>query len=167
MKILLTVLFSVFLSQSMLAADYSITATTNARPAVAPTTLRGSPAWVTNTAYAVGQQVTANGSVYVCTTAGTSHTSGTGPSGLGTATDGTVTWLRSMERPRRGLILVNDGSDVVYVRIGSAATAGVGARLNPNGGSIAYPVGGEACHQDSVWVITTTSASNNICVSEW
>jgi hypothetical protein len=50
-------------------------------------------AWAQSTAYTVGTQVTANGNVYVCTTAGTSAASGTGPatttSGI---TDGTVVW---------------------------------------------------------------------------
>lgn len=50
-------------------------------------------AWAQSTAYAVNAQVTANGNVYVCTTAGTSAAAGTGPatttSGI---TDGTAVW---------------------------------------------------------------------------
>lgn len=37
------------------------------------------PAWADTTAYVVGDRVTANGSVYLCTTAGTSETVGPGP----------------------------------------------------------------------------------------
>lgn len=51
------------------------------------------PAWAVSTVYALGAQVTANGNVYVCTTAGTSAGTGTGPNGTGTGiVDGTVNW---------------------------------------------------------------------------
>jgi hypothetical protein len=51
------------------------------------------PAWATSTAYAVGALVSANGNLYLCTTAGTSASTGSGPTGTGSAiTDGTVTW---------------------------------------------------------------------------
>jgi hypothetical protein len=51
------------------------------------------PNWAASTAYSVGNQVNANGNVYRCTTAGTSASSGSGPSGVGTSiSDGTVTW---------------------------------------------------------------------------
>tara|TARA_B100000287_G_scaffold136691_1_gene128638 strand:+ start:2476 stop:6567 length:4092 start_codon:yes stop_codon:yes gene_type:complete len=49
--------------------------------------------WAVNTAYAVGDIRKANSKVYKCTTAGTSDTSGTGPStATQTITDGTVIW---------------------------------------------------------------------------
>lgn len=52
------------------------------------------PAWATSTAYStLGQAVLANGNRYVLTGAGTSASSGTGPSGTGSGiTDGTATW---------------------------------------------------------------------------
>jgi hypothetical protein len=51
-------------------------------------------AWAAQTAYAVGNQVVLGGNTYVCTTAGTSGT--TGPTGTGTGkTDGTVVWTGS------------------------------------------------------------------------
>jgi hypothetical protein len=51
------------------------------------------PAWAVSTAYTVGSLVSANGNLYLCTTAGTSASTGSGPSGTGNAiTDGTVTW---------------------------------------------------------------------------
>lgn len=50
------------------------------------------PAWVASTAYAVGALVSNGGNLYLCTTAGTSASSG-GPSGTGGAiTDGTAVW---------------------------------------------------------------------------
>jgi hypothetical protein len=63
----------------------------------------GTP-WATSTAYSLGQFKEANGNLYQCTTAGTSASVGTGPSGFGTGatdpgtafslgiTDGSVTW---------------------------------------------------------------------------
>lgn len=49
--------------------------------------------WAVSTAYAVDDQVSANGNLYVCTTAGTSSGAGSGPSGTGTGiTDGSVVW---------------------------------------------------------------------------
>lgn len=51
-----------------------------------------SEAWAASKAYVVGQQVSLNGNVYRCTTAGTSASSG-GPSGTGTGiTDGSAVW---------------------------------------------------------------------------
>lgn len=53
----------------------------------------GKPAWATSTVYAQGAYVTANGNVYVCRTAGTSASSGGGPSGTGTnIADNTAAW---------------------------------------------------------------------------
>lgn len=51
------------------------------------------PAWVLSTLYAPGDYVTNGGNLYVCTTGGTSASSG-GPSGTGSSsiTDGTVSW---------------------------------------------------------------------------
>jgi hypothetical protein len=49
--------------------------------------------WAASTAYAVGAYVQANGNVYRATVAGSSATTGSGPSGTGASiTDGTVTW---------------------------------------------------------------------------
>lgn len=49
--------------------------------------------WATSTAYALNAQVVANGNLYKATAAGTSASTGAGPSGTGGAiTDGTVTW---------------------------------------------------------------------------
>jgi hypothetical protein len=49
--------------------------------------------WTVNIGYAIGQVCANGGSEYICTTAGTSSSSGTGPSGTGTGmVDGTVVW---------------------------------------------------------------------------
>ena len=51
------------------------------------------PAWAVSTTYDVGVHVINGGNIYTVTTAGTSASSGTGPSGTGTSiTDGTVVW---------------------------------------------------------------------------
>ena len=53
----------------------------------------GYSAWAQNTAYSTGNFVTANSNTYICTTAGTSGTTGTGPAAASNAVkDGTVTW---------------------------------------------------------------------------
>ena len=52
-----------------------------------------SEAWAQSHAYAVGQQASNANGVYVCTTGGTSSSSGIGPSGTGTGiSDGSVVW---------------------------------------------------------------------------
>jgi len=59
---------------------------------VADATIAALTAWVTSTAYAIGDRVTRVGEAYVCTVAGTS---GSGPSGTtqgATEADGSVTW---------------------------------------------------------------------------
>ncbi|MRT01136.1 hypothetical protein GJQ57_21035 [Ralstonia pickettii] len=59
--------------------------------------------WATSTAYAVGALVNANGNLYKATVAGTSASTGTGPTGTGGAiTDGTVTW--AYQSPASGAI---------------------------------------------------------------
>ncbi|CAE6746611.1 hypothetical protein R69619_02727 [Paraburkholderia nemoris] len=51
------------------------------------------PAWVKSTAYAVGALVSAGGNTYQCATAGTSASSGSGPTGTGSGiADGTAVW---------------------------------------------------------------------------
>lgn len=51
------------------------------------------PAWTVSTAYLVGALVTAGGNLYQCTTAGTSASSGAGPTGTGSGiVDGTAQW---------------------------------------------------------------------------
>jgi hypothetical protein len=55
--------------------------------------INNSIAWATSHAYVVGNLKSANGNIYKCTTAGTSASSGTGPSGTGAAiSDGTCVW---------------------------------------------------------------------------
>jgi len=52
-----------------------------------------SQAWEQSTPYVLNQQVSNDNGVYICTTAGTSSGSGTGPSGTGTGiTDGSAVW---------------------------------------------------------------------------
>lgn len=55
--------------------------------------LIASSPWYASAAVIVGQYMTANGNLYVATAAGTTASTGTGPSGTTTGiTDGTVTW---------------------------------------------------------------------------
>ena len=72
-----------------------------ASPMLSPPTVAAGAIWAISTAYAVNDEVvvftgagaTAKANFYICTTAGTSAATGTGPSGTGTGiVDGTVTW---------------------------------------------------------------------------
>ena len=74
-------------------AKTASTAVVFATTAAATITLLAS--WAQSTSYSVGARVTANGSAYQCTVAGTSNGSGTGPSATSNPVpaDGGVTWL--------------------------------------------------------------------------
>ena len=57
------------------------------------TLIPGITSWQPDTAYVAGSAVMVNGGAYICTLGGFSASSGTGPSGVGTAiVDGAVTW---------------------------------------------------------------------------
>lgn len=56
-------------------------------------TIAAATAWAQSTAYTVGDIVTANSQVWLCSTAGTSASSGTGPTGTSPIYDGSVRWL--------------------------------------------------------------------------
>ncbi len=49
--------------------------------------------WTTSTTFAVGDMILSNGNIYRATVAGTSATTGGGPTGVGTIADGGVTWV--------------------------------------------------------------------------
>jgi hypothetical protein len=65
-------------------------------------------AWVASKAWTLNQICSNGGSIFRCTVAGTSASSGTGPSGTGSITDGTVTWVPYVEN-RMGLRICGRG----------------------------------------------------------
>lgn len=81
-------------------------------------------AWAASTAYALNAVVSANGAVYKATAAGTSASTGSGPSGTGAAiTDGTVTW--AYQAPT---LVVYSGAEPANVA--AASPTGVLATIN-------------------------------------
>lgn len=87
-----------------------------------------SPAWVGSVAYAVGTFRSANGNVYKAIVAGTA--SGTAPSHtVGTAADGTVTWLYIQPAGMQRYERVADKPPIKYSLTPSASGHGVGGVL--------------------------------------
>lgn len=121
-----------------------------------PPTLAYATYWGISTAYALGQKAivftgsgaTSNANFYVVTTAGTSASSGTGPSGTGTGiTDGTVVWSSwgpagastgSNAHPSAQYSATSAVNS--YLWNGGAGLAGVGGPINYYGGIIANNV---------------------------
>ena len=93
-------------------------------------------AWVTATAYAVGDYVSNNNKVYICTTAGTSGAPG--PSGTGSAiTDGTVVW--AYKGPTQNIVGTDNTTYVTVekaVTPGGAGTAGIPFVISVNDRSL-------------------------------
>ncbi len=90
-------------------------------------------AWTITTAYAVGDYVSNNDKVYICTVAGTSAGSG-GPSGTGSAiVDGTVTW--AYKGPTQNVSATDNTTTLTVekaVTPGGAGTAGIPFGLEVN-----------------------------------
>lgn len=84
--------------------------------------------WATSTAYALGQLITAsNGFILECTTAGTSASSGSGPSiTTGTATDGSVTWTSQQSKGALADLTVGSAGSVDITVPSTTLTAGSG-----------------------------------------
>jgi hypothetical protein len=88
--------------------------------------------WTTSTAYLVGNTVLNGGLAYICTTAGTSASSG-GPTGTGSAiTDGTAVWnyvrMEQTWLPSTGYLVddtvLNDGKLYICVVAGTSGSTG-------------------------------------------
>lgn len=95
-------------------------------------TLQNAPVWVTLTAYGQGDYVKVGARYYMAIEAGTSGA--TAPShALGTATDGTVTWLKVKPGLRQGLAIVNASTNAVYLSVASSAEEGKGIYLSGQG----------------------------------
>jgi len=89
------------------------------------------PAWAQSTGYSVGNAVTANSNIYICTVAGTSSASGTGPSGTGlNITDGTCTWNFSTTSALSTTSAFADGSCLWdFIAVGGADKPGASADI--------------------------------------
>jgi hypothetical protein len=103
-----------------------------------PLTITGNPGpWVTNTAFAVGNLVLANGNIYQCAVSGTSATTGSGPTGIPTTDpntahttqifDGTARWRFAM--PHNSWYYQGDNSHTYEMRNCGALQGGYGLRV--------------------------------------
>ena len=67
---------------------------------------------------------------------------------------------------RRAALLVNDGTSTIWIKVGAAAVANEGIRLNANGGS--YYIASDAANYSTGAVnCITASATVVLLVSEW
>ena len=79
-----------------------------------PTVTFGIP-WAQSTAYTIGDQVIADGKVYTCDTNGTSHSSGSGPSGTGSnISDGSTQWDYAGAAAVAGTVVKSGVTNVSY-----------------------------------------------------
>lgn len=119
--------------------------------------------WVTNTAYAIGAYVLSNGVVYMAITAGTSGA--TAPTGIGVVSDGTVSWVSTLQHSRKGITIVNEGSIALYVSMGPSATASTGIMLAASGGS--FTLSGESAIDCEFHAIRGAATPGNVSILEW
>lgn len=132
-----------------------ITGNTYQAPAYGWITLQGTatgtattvvPAWVTSTSYSSGAVVQPGaGNVCLCTHAGTSASSGSGPTTTGTGlADGTNTlWSCWPPTGFRGIVIGNTDSSNALIVGGSTVTAtgNTGGWVIPAGGALQLPAG--------------------------
>jgi hypothetical protein len=128
------------------AGPGTLTFTTNSVPLLPMANMKLAPnTWTTNTVYAAGVYVqTRGGGIYMSLDPGTSAASGAGPAGTRDVVDNTITWRRCLTQPRKGLAIVNDGTNTIYLSLIGAAVLNNGIRLNSYGGSLTLS-------GDSVW----------------
>jgi len=127
--------------------------------------MRSLGSWQTNTTYGQGTIVKNNNRAYWAVSGGTSSTTiTTGPTNvINDQVEGSTTWRVFNPSKRKGGIVVNDSTNVVYVSLGYPAKANKGIRLNANGGALTLPTG----YDGSVHAIATMQEDHVIAVQEW
>jgi hypothetical protein len=121
------------------------------------------PAWVTNTAYTIGNYVSCNGVNYMAVTSGTSGA--TLPTGVGVVSDGTVSWVSMLQRPRKGFTIVNEGAIALYLSMSGPAVATRGVSLSASGGS--FTLSGDSAEQCEIHAIRAAATAGNVSILEW
>lgn len=125
----------------------------------------GYPAWETSKAYTNGMMVqsTNNGLNYMCLVTGTSTNDATkAPIGFSDYTEGTCTWRPALAKPRKLVIICNDGDGTAYVTTeysSAAAGVGKGIRLNGAGGTFVMSAPGDDVPQGAFYVVSATNTS--------
>ena len=143
---------------------YGISVTNASKPIVplpAPR-LKDIPAWATNVAYAIGNYVTSKGRGYMAVTAGNSGA--TAPEGVGSVSDGTVTWISCNQHPRKGLTITNEGGIALSISLSGPAVAGSGTVISAGATMAFLP---EQITQDGVFAIRAAATAGNVSILEW
>lgn len=125
--------------------------------------LRNAPAWVTSTAYSIGNYVKSKGRYYMATSTGTSGA--TDPEGVGSVSDGTVTWVSCLQHPRKGITIVNEGSIALYVSMTGPASASTGIALSASGGALT--LSGDSVEECEFHAIRSAATPGNVAILEW
>ena len=124
----------------------------------------GYPIWATNTAYAQGDMVsaTAAGPIFMCVIPGTStNVAASRPNGYVDVLDGaTCVWRAAMAKPRKMLVIANDGAGTAYVSdYKGTAGLGKGIRLNANGGTVVFCAPGDDVPQGAIYIVSSGATS--------
>jgi len=144
-----------------LAGPYRVYVTGTSQMVIPPR-VKNAVAWAAATAYAQGSVVSVNNSFYWAIVGGTSTNAF--PGGAEVVEDGTVTWRLVPKGPRKGFLIINDGTNVVYASYGNPAVTNAGARLNANGGS--WDDNGENVQQSAFYAISL-GPTNRVTAQEW
>ena len=145
---------------SAFAGGGSSTVSTNSVKVLGSPGRRAGQEWEASTAYAQGEVVSVGSTYFFALVAGTSGA--TAPSGLADVADGTVTWRQSLQGPRKGLFLSNEGSARVTV---NWFTVEAGAGITLAAGEKIVLTGGDT-PQVAVHMIAD-SGSQSVSVLEW
>jgi hypothetical protein len=119
-------------------------------------------AWAQSTSVVAGQVVQNGGDLYLCTTAGTTASTGLGPSGVGAgiADGSTVKWTGYLGTAFRGIIFTDtDTSNPIYLGWASTITAGgvASGEAVIAGTTISLPAG---INIDNAYTIASGSSVN-------
>ena len=118
--------------------------------------------WATNLVVRQGMQIKSGPAYYWAVIAPTNVSGTNAPSTMsGDVSDGNITWRSFNNGRRNGVIVVNDGTNVVYVAFGNRAILNNGIRLNASGGSVSV-----ANYQGILSAICGVN-SNRVTIQEW
>lgn len=163
----LVCLVSLLFATPVVADSGGVTVSTNSMMLVGASAMSAGASWVTNTTYTQGTYVFANGAPYFALVAGTSTNVGSGPAGIGDVGDGTVTWRACGKRVRRGMVIMNNSTNLnggVWISDTAPAAADKGAYVGPVNGSLL--ITGADCPQSALFVIMP-GATGNVSTMVW
>lgn len=142
---------------------YGVSVANTSKKIVPMPDLKGAPDWEAGTTYAIGDYVRSNRRYYMATAAGAAGV--TAPTGYGAVTDGTVTWQSCLPHPRKGIVIVNEGTTSLYVSMIRTAVANRGILLVASGGALTLT--GESVEQCEFHAIRPDATAGNVSILEW